>query len=58
MGTCKSDVFRDRFQELYSTKIDEICAELNSEFDERFYVMDNKIYVDCSDFSRIDVKIS
>lgn len=58
MGTCKADVFRERVKELMEQKLIEICGELNSEYDEVFYVRNGGIYVDCSDFSQIDVKVS
>lgn len=62
MGSCRSSELRERFKELsedYKRKsLDEICALLNFEFEERFYIKDNEIYVDCSDFSQRDVKIS
>ena len=58
MGACKADVFRERVKELMEKKLIEICGELNSEYDEVFYIRNGEIYVDCSDFSQIDVKVS
>lgn len=62
MGSCRTDELRQRFAELqndYSRKsLDEICFILNTEYEECFYVRDNELYVDCSDFSQRDVKIS
>lgn len=58
MGACKAYVFRERVKELMEQKLIEICGELNSEYDEVFYVRNGEIYVDSSDFSQIDVKVS
>ena len=58
MGACKAYVFRERVKELMEQKLIEICGELNSEYDDVFYVRNGEIYVDCSDFSQIDVKVS
>lgn len=58
MGACRADVIRERVKELMEQKLIEICGELNSEYDELFYVRNGEIYVDCSDFSQIDVKVS
>ena len=58
MGACKANVFRERVKELMEQKLIEICGELNSEYDEVFYVRNGEIYVDSSDFSPIDVKVS
>lgn len=58
MGGCKADLIRERFNELLNEAIDDIATQLNDEFDEVIYVRNGEIYVDCSDFSQIDVKIS
>lgn len=58
MVNVNADVFRSRFKELQEKSLDDICMALNNEYEERFYVRNGEIYVDCSDFSRIDVKIS
>lgn len=58
MVNVTADVFRSRFKELKEKALDDICATLNDEYEERFYVHKGEIYVDCSDFSQRDVKIS
>lgn len=58
MVSITADVFRNRFKELKEQALDHICMQLNDEYEERFYVRNGEIYVDCSDFSQIDVKIS
>lgn len=58
MVSITADVFRSRFKELKEKALDDICMALNDEYEECFYVRDGEIYVDCSDFSQIDVKIS
>ena len=58
MASITADVFRSRFKELQEKSLEDICATLNDEYNERFYVLKGEIYVDCSDFSQRDVKIS
>lgn len=58
MASITADVFRSRFKELREKSLEDICATLNDEYDECFYVLNGEIYVDCSDFSQRDVKIS
>lgn len=58
MVSITADVFRSRFKELHEQALVDICATLNDEYEERFYIQNNKIYVDCSDYSQRDVEIS
>lgn len=59
MGRIGADEYRQRYKELLSEKLDEICLQLNDEYDDViFYVRDGKLYIDCSDFSQRDVEIS
>lgn len=49
---------KDRALDLMVVKLDEICGVLNSENENLiFYVKDNSIFIDCSDFSPRDVCI-
>ena len=49
---------KDRALDLMVAKLDEICGVLNSENENLiFYVKDNAIFIDCSDFSHRDVCI-
>lgn len=49
---------KDRALDLMVAKLDEICGVLNSENENLiFYVKDNAIFIDCSDFSPRDVCI-
>lgn len=49
---------KEKANELAEQKLNQICSELNSEYEDLlFYVKDKAIWIDCSDYSPRDVKI-
>lgn len=49
---------KERATEIIKLKLDEVCSLLNAEYDDLlFYVEDNAIFVDCSDYSPVNIKI-
>lgn len=58
MNSPNASEFKDRAFNLMVTKLDEVCATLNNENEDFiFYVKDNTIFLDCSDYSPRDVVI-
>lgn len=58
MNRPNASEFKDRAFDLMVAKLDEVCATLNDENDNFiFYVKDNTIFLDCSDYSPRDVAI-
>lgn len=50
--------FRERAYDLMVENLDNVCATLNAENEDFiFYVKDNEIWLDCSDYSPRDVGI-
>ena len=58
MNRPNASEFKDRAFDLMVAKLDEVCATLNNENEDFiFYVKDNTIFLDCSDYSPRDVAI-
>lgn len=58
MNRPNASEFKERAFDLMKVKLDEVCAKLNSESEDFiFYVRDNTIFLDCSDYSPKDVVI-
>lgn len=58
MNSPNASDFKNRVFDLMVAKLDEVCAILNSENEDFiFYVKDNSIFLDCSDYSPRDVTI-
>lgn len=58
MNRPNASEFKDRAFDLMIAKLDEVCATLNNENEDFiFYVKDNTIFLDCSDYSPRDVAI-
>ena len=58
MNRPNASEFKDRAFDLMVAKLNEVCAKLNSEHEDFiFYVKDNTIFLDCSDYSPRDVAI-
>lgn len=58
MNRPNASEFKERAFDLMVAKLDEVCAILNNENDDFiFYVKDNTIFLDCSDYSPRDVAI-
>lgn len=58
MDRLNASDFKDRAFDLMVAKLDEVCAILNTENENFvFYIKDNAIFLDCSDFSPRDVCI-
>lgn len=58
MNSPNASEFKDRAFNLMVAKLDEVCATLNNENEDFiFYVKDNTIFLDCSDYSPRDVAI-
>lgn len=58
MNRPNASEFKDRVFDLMVAKLNEVCAKLNSENEDFiFYVRDNTIFLDCSDYSPKDVAI-
>ena len=58
MNRPNANEFKDRAFDLMVTKLDEVCATLNDENEDFiFYVKDNTLFLDCSDYSPRDVAI-
>lgn len=58
MNRPNANEFKDRAFELMIAKLNEVCATLNNENEDFiFYVKDNTIFLDCSDYSPRDVAI-
>jgi hypothetical protein len=58
MNRPNANEFKDRAFELMVAKLNEVCATLNNENEDFiFYVKDNTIFLDCSDYSPRDVAI-
>lgn len=58
MNRPNASEFKDRTFDLMVAKLDEVCATLNNENEDFvFYVKDNTIFLDCSDYSPRDVAI-
>lgn len=58
MNSPNASEFKDRAFNLMVAKLDEVCATLNNENEDFiFYVKDNTIFLDCSDYSPRDVVI-
>ncbi len=58
MNRPNASEFKDRAFDLMVAKLDEVCATLNTENEDFvFYVKDNTIFLDCSDYSPRDVAI-
>lgn len=58
MNRPNASEFKDRAFELIVAKLNEVCATLNNENEDFiFYVKDNTIFLDCSDYSPRDVAI-
>lgn len=57
MGYNINDI-RSRYKELLENNETDIVGKLNDEFNEVIYTRNGKLYVDCSDFSSIDIEIT
>lgn len=58
MNRSNASEFKDRAFDLMVAKLDEVCATLNNENEDFiFYIKDNTIFLDCSDYSPRDVAI-
>ena len=58
MNRPNASEFKDRAFDLMVAKLDEVCATLNNENEDFiFYIKDNTIFLDCSDYSPRDVAI-
>lgn len=58
MNRPNASEFKDRAFNLMVAKLDEVCATLNNENEDFiFYVKDDTIFLDCSDYSPRDVAI-
>lgn len=58
MNSPNASEFKDRAFDLMVAKLNEVCAILNNENEDFiFYVKDNTIFLDCSDYLPRDVVI-
>lgn len=58
MNRPSASEFKDRAFDLMQNKLNDVCATLNAENEDFiFYVKDNAIWLDCSDYSPRDVTI-
>ena len=58
MNCPNTNEFKERAYDLMVDKLSEVCAVLNSENEDFiFYIKDNAIWLDCSDYSPRDVGI-
>ena len=58
MNSPNASEFKNRAFDLMVAKLNEVCAILNNENEDFiFYVKDNTIFLDCSDYSPRDVVI-
>lgn len=58
MNRPNASEFKDRAFDLMVAKLYEVCATLNNENEDFiFYIKDNTIFLDCSDYSPRDVAI-
>lgn len=58
MKTINANDIKEEAKELMLKKLNAVCAELNDKYEDyRFYVKDNGVWLDCSDYSPRDVLI-
>ena len=58
MRSISANDFKERALEIMRIKLGELCAKLNDEYEDyRFYVKDDSVWLDCSDYSPRDIKI-
>nr|DAJ39529.1 MAG TPA: hypothetical protein [Caudoviricetes sp.] len=58
MNRPNASEFKERAFDLMVAKLNDVCATLNDENDNFiFYVKDNTIFLDCSDYSPRDVAV-
>lgn len=58
MRSISANDLKERALEIMRIKLGELCAKLNDEYEDYcFYVKDDSVWLDCSDYSPRDIKI-